>query len=150
VLALLASSPSFSFLAGEELFVVCWKGAPTLESTRRLAVHLEKFAASCARPIGMLVVVDPHAPMPDQATRERMAADLKRHDTFTRQIALVYQGDGFRAAVLRSIVSGMNLLSKQRAKTGVFAEVSVAAAWLDLGPQVTREARQAIADAFSG
>jgi len=91
--------------------------------------------------------VEPACPMPDAAARELMARDMKRHETFTRDMALVYEGDGFRAAALRSVVAGLQLLSRQVVPLKTVATVEQAAAWLAGRRRVERVAAADIVSA---
>ncbi len=92
--------------------------------------HVERFAATHADGISMIVIVEENCAMPDGPTRDLMANDMKRHEAFTNHMALVYEGTGFRAAALRSIVAGLHFVSRQRVSTKVLSSVEAAADWL--------------------
>lgn len=124
------STEGFTFAACEDVFIALWKTLPNLEASKHLAAAIETFGQRRPEGLVMLVIVNAANELPDAATREAMARDMKRHESFTRAMALVYEGDGFRAAAVRSVFVGLQMLSRQALPTKVFAAVDEAAAWL--------------------
>ena len=90
-----------------------WRRTPTTPALVRLAAGLNAFASRHQNGIAMLVVVEPGTGMPEAAVRARMARDMKRHESFTRAMALVYEAEGFMAATVRAVVAGLQVLSRQ-------------------------------------
>lgn len=125
-----ATTEGFTFAAREDVFIALWKRPPSVEASKHLAAALETFGQSRPDGLVMLVIVNAANDLPDAATREAMARGMKRHETFTRAMALVYEGDGFRAAAVRSVFVGLQMLSRQALPTKVFAAVDEAATWL--------------------
>jgi hypothetical protein len=113
-----------------DVFVSVWRSAATARTAVRLATVLRRFAAGHSGGVSMIVVIEPGCTMPDTEARERMSRDMKRHETFTRHMVLVYEGEGFRAAAVRSVVAGMQLLSRQVVPTTTVATVTQGASWL--------------------
>ncbi|HSQ67603.1 MAG TPA: hypothetical protein VLM85_30545 [Polyangiaceae bacterium] len=118
------------FASFRDLFIVVWRTQTTVPLVRTMGGDVERFAATQPNGISMVVIVEEHCAMPDGPTRALMAKDMKRHESFTRQMALVYEGSGFRAAALRSIVAGLHVISTQRVKTTVLSTAADAVDWL--------------------
>ena len=118
------------FAAFREYFIVVWRTQTTVPLVRAMGRNVERFAAQQDKSISMIVIVEEGCAMPDGPTRDVMATDMKRHETFTKHMALVYEGTGFRAAALRSIVAGLHFVSRQRVSTKVLSSVEAAAEWL--------------------
>jgi len=124
------STPDALFAAHRDVFIVVWRTDTTQTLVRALGRHVERFSASHREGIAMIVIIEENCAMPDSATREVLATDMKKHESFTKQMALVYEGTGFRAAALRSIVVGLHMLSRQRVPTKVVSTVDEGVAWL--------------------
>ncbi len=133
------------FASFRETFLVVWRTATTVALVRAMGRHVERFAAAHPSGISMVVVVEEGCEMPDGPTREVMAGDMKRHESFTRHMALVYEGSGFRAAALRSIVAGLHFVSRQKVNTKVLSSVVDAATWLASQPGPNPAAAEIIA-----
>lgn len=89
---------------------------------------------------GTLVVIGRDAYMPDEAARAELAAFTKESVPRMARSAMVFEGDGFRASVVRSIMVGLAAAARIGVKYKIFANVAEAAAWmteepaLDLAP----------------
>jgi hypothetical protein len=86
------------FASHGDVFLVVWRTGTTVQLVGAMGRLVERFAAAHPAGVSMVVVVEEGCQMPDGPTRARMAADMKRHESFTRQMALVYEGTGFGAA----------------------------------------------------
>src|SRR5262249_26282942 len=123
-----------------DIFVVAWRQVTSVAAAMRMARTFRQFAAHHDRGVTILVVIEDSSGLPDAATRDLLARDLKKHEPFTRQLALVYEGEGFRAAAVRSIMVGLQMLSKQTVPTKTFANLPAAVKWLaDLRPELDRK-----------
>jgi hypothetical protein len=94
---------------------------------------MERFVdqAAAAAPHGRLalfVVVEPHAIAPSAPAREELSRI--RRASRIGLTALVYEGDGFGAAVVRGITTSLNLLEGGKTHTQIFADVPSAARWI--------------------
>jgi hypothetical protein len=88
--------------------------------------------------IALLTVVSENAPLPSQEARDAMSsvatgAAGKR----LRRSAVVFEGGGFRSALVRGVATGLQLVAKLPFPHRVFHSVELAAAWLapELGSQ---------------
>ena len=107
-----------------------WRTKPTeaLFEAQRLGL-----AAAVARDPGkvaFLCVVESTADPPDQKVRDASAAMISSHGKNLAAVACVIEGSGFRAAVTRTVLSGIALVARNAAATRYFENVPLAAAWL--------------------
>lgn len=88
-----------------------------------------------------LIIVEEQAPMPDAQARQDLADVLKRGTGLVKMSAVVYEGLGFRAAAVRSIVTGLLLFSKPSYPHKIFPSVAHAAGWFAAGSEGEIEAK---------
>lgn len=120
----------YVFGGWQDVFIAAWRATTTLMGARRVGIVMERFAARHPQGISLVMIVEPHCDMPDGATRDLIAKDMKRHESFTRHATMIYEGSGFKAATIRSIMVGLQMLSRQAAPTKVCATVAEGAHWL--------------------
>jgi hypothetical protein len=77
-------------------------------------------------------IVEATCAAPDEDLRKRSVALVKQHEARLACVAAVIEGTGFRAAITRSVLSGMARLlpSRGRARRGFFANVRAAGTWV--------------------
>jgi hypothetical protein len=78
--------------------------------------------------LGLFVVVEPHSTTPSPAARGELSR-IRRASAIA-MTALVYEGDGFGAALVRGITTSLNLLERSSTHTHIFADVASAARWI--------------------
>jgi len=122
-------TPDYAFGSWEDLFFCCWRVHTTLAGAEEAMAYCEGFAASRPAGIGMLTIVEANAPAPNNDARHAIARFL-RSATYLRASAVAFEGSGFRAAVVRSVVSGLTMLARQPFEHKVFDSVATAAGWL--------------------
>lgn len=135
-------------LCGRAL-VVLWQGETRLQAVRELATLLANQAAESGS-VGLLQVIGDHAISPDGAARAALAEMLKANENRIVASAVAFEGVGFRASMIRSIVIGISMLSRPKCPHTVFASANDGIAWLseqlDDGPSNSAERmRHAIA-----
>jgi hypothetical protein len=81
--------------------------------------------------IVLLQIVEPGAIMPSTAVRDAISLLLKEHAPAMLGSAVVFEGDGFRGAAARAVVSTMALVTRLSFPHQIFASVPVALRWLD-------------------
>ena len=79
------------------------------------------FCSECG--VYLLTVVEEDAPMPPYEAREVVAVFLRNGAGRIRMSAVVHEGAGFRAAAVRSVVTGIAMLSKVPFPHHIFATV---------------------------
>lgn len=108
-----------------------WRTKPTpalFEIQRR-----ELFAAVARNPgkVAFLCVVEPSAEAPEQEVRDASAAMISSLGSKLAACACVIEGSGFRAAITRTVLTGMALVARDPAPNRFFEHVSVASTWLN-------------------
>jgi hypothetical protein len=78
--------------------------------------------------LGLFVIVEPHATAPSPKARDELSR-IRRANAIALT-ALVYEGDGFGAALVRGITTSLNLLERGAMRTHIFANVPSAARWV--------------------
>jgi hypothetical protein len=80
---------------------------------------------------GYLCVLEPGAPLTLPADlRESINAYVRRYSTRFSGAAIVFEGAGFQATVVRSLVTAVNLASRASHPTKVFDNLRTACDWL--------------------
>jgi hypothetical protein len=110
----------------DRVVVLIWKKPPELlgiEHCGKLFRQLDRF--------GYLVVVQPHAgtQMPG-AVRTEISALLRTHEKKVLGSAIAFEGKGFGAAIVRSVVSTIQLALQPPYPVKVTSDVLTAAQWL--------------------
>ncbi len=105
--------------------VVLWEAETRARAVAELAARLPALAAESGS-LALLQVIGDHALPPDGAARAALAALLKANDTRL----VVFEGTGFRASVIRSVVIGISMLSRPKFPHTVFASTTAGVEWL--------------------
>lgn len=119
----------------ERVLVAVFIGKTTAQAVRRSAHLAAELQAVQQSPVLVLTVVDEHAIMPPLDVRMELVGCLKRFNGLVERSAVVFEGEGFRAATVRSIVAGVSLFSRPDYPHRVFASVGAAARFLGNGKQ---------------
>ena len=115
-------------LTGRTL-IVLWQTETRNEAVGELARLLAARAAEVGS-VALLQVIGDGATPPDAAARAALATMLKDNETRIVASAVVFEGTGFRASLIRSLVIGISMLSRPKCPHTVFASVSEGVAWL--------------------
>ena len=126
---LLRSEATHSIAFTGRALVVFWKTETREQAVNELSSMIAGLAAECG-PVGLLQVIDDHAIPPESATRAALARMLKNNETRIIASAVVFEGAGFRASVVRSIVIGISMLSRPQCPHMIFATANEGIAWL--------------------
>jgi hypothetical protein len=113
--------------------IVIWRANVTRERFERQRSALEEIAARYGSSAGFLCVIEPTAPSPPPSDELRRAsADMiASYRDGLGCVAVVIEGEGFRAALTRGILQGMKvLLPKRVAPIAFFSSVRKAVAWM--------------------
>jgi len=133
-----------------DVFVIIWRRNTTIEGVKACDRTLTEARPDLPKGCGALTIVEPGAPMPSAEAREALSLFLREAGDVIQLSAVVYEGAGFRAAAVRSVVTGISLVAKQPFPHKVFATVAAASSWmapsLPVGPAASRDVIQAVAD----
>jgi hypothetical protein len=112
------------------LATAVWLGTASPHHTASLRAAVEAaHALSSPGKVWLLQVVAPGAVPPDARSRSALAAMLASFDGIVSHSAVIYIGAGFRASIIRSIVTGLNAMGRQRFPHRVFANIDEAVNW---------------------
>ncbi len=107
-----------------------WRTKPTEALFEAQRAGLASAVAREPGKVIFLCVVESTADAPDQKVRDASAAMISSHGKNLAAVACVIEGSGFRAAVTRTVLSGIALVARNAAPTRYFDTVSAASAWL--------------------
>jgi hypothetical protein len=115
----------------DDLFVIVWRVATTVEGARELRTECEKFASTRPEGIGLIVVIDTRAPMPNKDAREAVAAFLKSGSGYIKASAVIFEGNALQSSAARGVATGMALLARQSFPQRFFTDTTQAMAFLE-------------------
>ena len=109
--------------------VVLWqtetRAAAVVELATLLAGHAAEFGS-----VALLQVIGDQATPPDASRASALATMLKDNEQRIVASAVVFEGAGFRASVIRSVVIGISMLSRPKCPHMVFASPEAGIEWL--------------------
>lgn len=107
------SHPDYVLATWQQIFAVFWRRETTLDGTVRMREASSGFASRHPRGIGLLTIVGADAPLPTSEARKALTELLAAGSSFIRCSAILFEGTGFRASAVRSVVTGLVLLARQ-------------------------------------
>jgi hypothetical protein len=117
--------------ASGALLMSLWRTVTTHEAMLRFHNFSAKMVAAGRKdPIAFLTVVEANADLPEPAARDELASMFKKLAESVACSALVFEGQGFKAAAVRGVTTGINMLARQPFPHKVFANVDEAGGWL--------------------
>ncbi|WP_433931410.1 serine/threonine-protein kinase [Sorangium cellulosum] len=111
---LIARHPDYVMASWRQIFCIIWRRETAEDDVRRVSEACAEFAKQHPRGIGLLTIVEDGAPLPQAPARRALARFLAEASAFIRCSAVVLEGSGFRAAAVRSVVTGLSLVARQR------------------------------------
>ena len=118
-----------------------WRTKPTEALFEAQRLGLAAAVGHSPGNVAFLCVVESTADPPDQKVRDASAAMISGHGKSLAAVACVIEGSGFRAAVTRTVLSGIALVARNAAPTRYFENVRTASTWLGeripLGPHAS-------------
>jgi hypothetical protein len=109
-----------------------WRGGSAVQWAGKPAAALAQVVRQSPGRAAFLCVVEEGSIAPDEEARKASARMLEGQDDKLRAVAVVIEGSGFAASIVRSAVSNIVWLARQRSKVPVsyFESVETAARWL--------------------
>jgi hypothetical protein len=115
----------------EHLCIVVWHGAVTRVPFEKQRAALADVVARYPNRAGFLIVIEDKVTPPSEELRRQSTDMLKSHGERLCCVGCVIEGNGFRAAITRGVLSGMILLMRNsKSKVSFFADVPSAAGWM--------------------
>ncbi|MEW5853876.1 MAG: hypothetical protein AB2A00_34195 [Myxococcota bacterium] len=112
------------------LVLSLWRVTPTVEQVEKLRRAVNTALARHPKGMGLVVIAQLPASPPAEDARKSFIALTEEAQSGMKAAAVVAEGKGFGAAVVRSVTTGVVLLARSRVPTRVFAESPEASAWL--------------------
>lgn len=116
--------------SSDDVFVIVWRYRTTHEGVRACHRNFEKFSALHPQGAGLVTVVELGAPLPPADVRQAIANLLASFAPVVKASALVHEGEGFRAAAVRGVVTGLTMLATVPYPHKVFATVEEGGRWM--------------------
>jgi len=127
------SSRDAVFALWDRVALALWRGQTTAAAVRRGSEILAEHAATCDGRALLLTVVEENVPLPPLEARMELVALLRNASGQVERSALVFEGEGFRAASVRAVVAGLSLFSRPEYPHRVFPSVGAAGRFLGGG-----------------
>lgn len=137
------SDPDVALGCCRDMFFVLWKHRTTVQNVATLGDCFDRFARNRSKELALVTIVSIGAERsPSSEARRKLAAWLGEASNRLLISAVVFEGDGFLAAVIRGVVTGLTLLAKPNCPHRVVASVWDAGAWFQSstagGPRVLK------------
>jgi hypothetical protein len=130
--------------AWEGVVVGLWRGKTTAAAMQRVGQLVNRYAIERQAPLLILTVVEKNAPLPPSEARAELVSFLKGSNGLVERHAVVFEGEGFRAASIRAVVAGVALFSRPDYPYRVFESVGAAARFLAAGRNGTLAAHRLV------
>jgi len=123
--------PVFELEALENVVVLCWKQVPTVDGVEELEHAFTQILHDYDR-LALLTILEdePARGGAPESVRTGVASLLNRYAQQIAGAAIVYDGGGFRSAIVRSVITAINILSRAKFRNQVFGDVQAASHWL--------------------
>jgi hypothetical protein len=107
-----------------------WHRNTTLAGVRHLEQAIHEACDPTHAQVPILLVVEPSAPPPPPDVRKAIADLMRTTAPHVLMTALVFEGTGFAAAMVRGIVTGLTLLARHPFPYKVFSNHTAAFNWM--------------------
>jgi hypothetical protein len=124
-----ALEPNHCVATWRRFVVIIWRHDTTHDGVSDLRRALTA-TASKSEQIALVTIVEPNAPPPPSEVRDALARLLGEFGRTIRFSAVAFEGSGFRAAMVRGVVTGLTLLARMPYPHKVFAGVDESSRWL--------------------
>lgn len=114
--------------------IAVFTGRTSFAAVKRCEQVFDQYQQQLAAPLLLLTVVDLAASLPALEVRMELVASLHRANGRVLRSAVVFEGEGFKAASVRAVVAGISLFARPAYPHRVFSRVGSAARFLAGGP----------------
>jgi len=102
------------------VFVCVWVGNPTVRAADEIERCFKEHGPRFSKGAGLITIVLANAPPPESAARKRIAEILSNSQNL-KASAVCFEGSGLRATIVRTVVTGINLMARLAFPHKVFA-----------------------------
>lgn len=130
---LLFTTPHHALGYWGPVLVCIWRKETTpLGVTHLLQAHKEVAWMNLGG-MGLFTIIEARAPAPPADVRGALARYMANSGDVIKMSSVAFEGSGFHAAMIRSVVTGLTMLARQPFPHKVFANVEDAARWMAVG-----------------
>jgi hypothetical protein len=108
----LAACHDYAVGTWANVFVNIWRHETTLGAANTVRAACDRFGEVHPRGVLLLTIIHDKAPAPAPVARN-VIADWLKNGHYIRASAVVMEGQSFRAAFVRGVVTGLTLLARQ-------------------------------------
>jgi hypothetical protein len=128
--------------AWRNVAILVWRRETTQAGVDALHTEYDKLTQKYPGGVFLLTIVEQGAPPPSSEIRKALAKFLARGAGRTILSAVVHEGTGFRAAFVRSVVTGLAVMTDLPYAHKVFATVEHASGWFRTNSPAARAWRE--------
>ena len=121
------------------VLILVWKQETTTNGVNKLKATYASLSERFPKNVFLLTIVEQDAPMPASTVRVALADFLASCGGKMVLSGVVHEGSGFRAAAVRSVVTGLAMMANLPYPHKVFANVDDAARWLHMSSPVGKD-----------
>jgi hypothetical protein len=110
--------------------IAIWRRKPNRQLFDIQKKCLDEVVAKNKGKAAFICIVEPTAEPPDDDIRKASSQMISFHETNLKCVALVIEGTGFRAAITRTVLSGIVMLIRTPAPIKYFDTPKAACMWL--------------------
>jgi hypothetical protein len=115
--------------SGPTCFVI-WRGEVTPTTFGLQKAGLTHCVAEHPEGVAFICIIEPSAKPPSDELRVASTRMIQEQGARLKCVAVVIEGNGFRAAITRGVISGMALLLPRRQPSSAFTTVRSALTWV--------------------
>lgn len=119
-----------------DVLIQIWRTGTSLQAARVVRATARRLAAERPGALATLVVIERGADMPSAEARAELSAMAVDQQARMVAAALVHEGNGFRTATVRAVMTGMMLVSRSAFPHKIFATVEEGSRWLRAEPRL--------------
>jgi len=112
------------------LCVVIWRDGVIHARFEQQRAALAEVVRSQPGGVGFLCIIEPTAKPPDDELRRASIEMITSHGAQLKCTAVVIEGEGFKAAITRGVLSGMALLLSRKVHAEAFSSAETAIKWM--------------------
>lgn len=109
---LVTKTHDYALASLNEIVAIIWRHETAIEGIQSSNQLVTEVARNHPKGIALLTVISAVVPMPSSEARTALSELMNKH-RLIRCSAVIMEGTGFRAAAVRSVVTGLALLSRQ-------------------------------------
>jgi hypothetical protein len=114
----------------KDILVLIDDGRSTADDYARFTALARRLRAKYAYGIGVLTVVPVNAKPPSDKARQAINEALLQSEAALRCVCWLVEGDGFHAAMVRAVLTGIRVFGKRAYPTQVVTSLEQALGWM--------------------